>query len=487
MSGCERVIGRCVVTLLLWSSAVASAANHVWIIGGGPTPGASQAQIELNVKWVIDSLRSVDKNAVFHVYFANGKDSGKDIVSWLEQPTGENDLVPLARVFGAEEATHEVFRRHQLPYVIGGTEAVALTKELERGFSALGPGDRMLLIYNGHGLQDEGNGTGHVLRLWNETRLSVRDLERLLGVVHPEVPVRFLFTQCYSGGFLHVIRPGGAREGALASGKRCGFAAESEDRESEGCSPSIKIGEYRDYTTYFFAALSGKSRLGSPVAGDVDRNGDGVLSLHEAHLYVLRDAENADLPRSSSEMYIERWQPWYLRWVDTGSVPDNEYGRMAGELAAKLGLSLGAGSIAGQIKSNRGNLAKGTEALKLEKSRVRERAGVIEKILQKEVLLRWPEAGRPYTRGYVTFLGNEVQDARRFILGHPRYSELVRCQDRLTEIDREIVKLDRAAARLDMVLRLRRLARILEQFQRHASESEKQEYAQLAGCERSYF
>lgn len=479
--------GRFIVALLLWSSAVASAANHVFIIGGGPTPAASQAQIELNVKWVIDSLRTVDKGAVFHVYYASGNNSGKDIVSWVETPDDTRDLVPLARVFGAEEAAHEEFRRHQLPNVTGSTEAEALVKDLERGFSALGPGDRMTLIYNGHGLQGEDEGEGHVLRLWKDTRLSVRELERLLTRVHPEVPVRMLFTQCYSGGFLHTIRPGGAREGALATGKRCGFAAESEDRESEGCSPSIKIGEYRDYTTYFFAALRGKTRLGGPVARDIDRNGDGVLSLHEAHLYVLRDADNADLPRSSSEMYLERWQPWYLRWIDTGAVPDNEYGRLAQELANRLGLSSGQTFAAGRIRSRRDELSAKIDALRSEKTRLIESKAEIEKTLQQDVTLRWPEAGRPYTRGFAIFLNLEAEAAQRYILGHPKYSELVRQQDRLTEIDRELVGLDRSATRLDMVYRLRWLARLLDQFQRHASDSDKQEYARLASCEGERF
>jgi hypothetical protein len=43
---------------------------------------------------------------------------------------------------------------------------------LEEDFSELKPGGRALLIYNGHGLQDQNDSAENTLRLWNDTKLQ---------------------------------------------------------------------------------------------------------------------------------------------------------------------------------------------------------------------------------------------------------------------------------------------------------------------------
>ena len=93
------------------------------------------------------------------------------------------------------------------------------------------------------------------------------------------MPVRFVFTQCYAGAFAR-LAPG-------PDGNRCGFLAESEDREAEGCAAGVDAGDYRDYTTYFFAALSGRTRLGGLLPVNPDLDGDGQVSLYEAHLVCV--------------------------------------------------------------------------------------------------------------------------------------------------------------------------------------------------------
>lgn len=462
----------------------AQALDHIWIVGGGPSPGNSQAQIEFNVNWVIQVLNASAGARQLHVYYTDGSASGRDVVLWQPPRESRDSLQPLARVFGEQGPNGERYYTSKIPHLQGGTEAGALKERLEKEFSELKSGDRALLIYNGHGSEQWNDPAGNSLKLWNDTRLTVRDMDQIMSRIDPAVPVRFIFTQCYSGGFARLIHPGAQDTLALGEANRCGFFAESADRESEGCSASIHVGDYRDYSTYFFAALQGRTRLGEAIAVNPDRNGDSVVSLQEAHLFALSQAHNADLPRSTSEVFLERWQPWYLRWTGTGEEPDNDYGNMAREVAKKNGLPEAGPALIRELKTRR--LALGRKMLELEKEEANLGGEIkaVQQEIRKELGLRWPEALSPYTLNFFQFLKKDLDAAQDFILSHPRYPELVARQDRQARLhNEEMLNLDRDITQLDKILRLRKLARLQRQFERHATEQERTWYQRLQSCE----
>jgi hypothetical protein len=469
---------------VLFGASSVHALDHVWIVGGGPYPGHSQAQIEFNVNWVIQVLNASAGARQLHVYYTDGSTTGRDVVLW--QPPAESgaSLQPLARVFGEQGPNGERFYSNRIPGVQGGTEAGVLRERLEKDFSELKPGDRALLVYNGHGQRDHRDAAGNALLLWNDSRLSVREMDQLMSHIDPGVPVRFVFTQCYSGGFARLIHPQAQDTLALGQANRCGFFAESEDRESEGCSASIEVGDYRDYSTYFFAALAGRTRTGEAIGVNPDRNGDNVVSLYEAHLFALSQAHNADLPRSTSEVFLERWQPWYLRWIDTGAEPDNVYGRMAREVAKKNGLPESGPALIEKMRVRRHAMTQKMTELDEEHENLGREVKTLQKEIRKEIGLRWPEALSPYTLNFVQFLKKDLDATQDFILSHPRYPELVTKQDRHAAlVHEEISSLDRDITQLDKILRLRNLARLQGQFERHATEEERGWYQRLQSCE----
>ena len=469
---------------VLFGASSVHALDHVWIVGGGPYPGHSQAQIEFNVNWVIQVLNASAGARQLHVYYTDGSTTGRDVVMW--QPPAESgaSLQPLARVFGEQGPNGERFYSNRIPGVQGGTEAGVLRERLEKDFSEPKPGDRALLVYNGHGQRDHRDAAGNALLLWNDSRLSVREMDQLMSHIDPGVPVRFVFTQCYSGGFARLIHPQAQDTLALGQANRCGFFAESEDRESEGCSASIEVGDYRDYSTYFFAALAGRTRTGEAIGVNPDRNGDNVVSLYEAHLFALSQAHNADLPRSTSEVFLERWQPWYLRWIDTGAEPDNVYGRMAREVAKKNGLPESGPALIEKMRVRRHAMTQKMTELDEEHENLGREVKTLQKEIRKEIGLRWPEALSPYTLNFVQFLKKDLDAAQDFILSHPRYPELVTKQDRHAAlVHEEISSLDRDITQLDKILRLRKLARLQSQFERHANEVERGWYQRLQSCE----
>ncbi|MEJ2649957.1 MAG: hypothetical protein P8016_16300 [Sedimentisphaerales bacterium] len=226
--------------LLLGCSSIVPAKENVWIIGGGPNPQDSAAQIEFNVNWVVDSLKNLVPDADLHLYYANGRKKGLSVVEWRPPVEGKTPLLPLARVFGEHFAAGYTFRQKRVPDVEGSTQANELIPALRQGLAKIRPNDRALIIYNGHGLRDFKDAAGNYFRLWRDTRFTARQFGQVLDSVNPKVPVRFVLTQCFAGGFERAIHPQARDELALAAGQRCGFFAVSKDKEAEGCSPSTK-------------------------------------------------------------------------------------------------------------------------------------------------------------------------------------------------------------------------------------------------------
>jgi hypothetical protein len=71
-----------------------------------------------------------------------------------------------------------------------------------------------------------------------------------------------------------------------------------------GCTPAVNEADYRDYSSSFFAGLSGRDRTGKPVPS-ADYDGDGKVSYAEAHAFAKVDEYTTDLPISTSETWLQ--------------------------------------------------------------------------------------------------------------------------------------------------------------------------------------
>lgn len=163
----------------------------------------------------------------------------------------------------------------------------------------------LLLYSTDHGAPGPRNTADTQLVLWRTGNLGVRQLTGLLERFPPARRVVLVMSQCYSGGFARVVRSGARARGPLAEHDRCGFFAAPEDRESAGCTSFPDESEYDDYTTRFFAALGGQTRVGQPVPlADADADGDGVVQYDEAHLYALARDGSTDVPVCTSEQLL---------------------------------------------------------------------------------------------------------------------------------------------------------------------------------------
>jgi hypothetical protein len=144
--------------------------------------------------------------------------------------------------------------------------------------------------------------------------------------------------QCFSGAFGNLLFAAGSPAGALVDQRIAGFFAAVPERVSAGCTPALDEATYKDFTGYFFAALTGQDRMGRPVAG-ADYDDDGRVGMHEAFAWTLIHDDSIDTPVCTSDAFLRRFV----------QMPDGEIAAMSyktleswgtpGQRAALAGLS----------------------------------------------------------------------------------------------------------------------------------------------------
>jgi hypothetical protein len=467
--------------ITLFPSSVPAVAQ-VLLFGGGPTPYESQASIELNTQWIRAVLERQHPDAVIHTLYTDGNEPGVDVRSWSPVEDKPGMYQPLANVFGA--AAENGYRYHS-SYIAADTAAsdyATVTRTLETLVADSRAGDELLLIYQGHGAYAPDTGHNNLL-LWGGTSLTVTELEALLSAAVPGTTIRFVLPQCFSGAFTRLIYTGARPENGLAQGLRCGFVSQQEDRASEGCTDSVETGDYRDYSSYFFGALDGRARDGSPLAGEPDRNGDGEVTLREAHFYTLENAYSVDYSRSTSQDYLEHWQPWYLRWLPFPAEADNVYSRIAARLAARYALPVASSQAGAAAAAKLQELGEAIAGLEQEVRDLTWRVRKARDNIQRPLLMRWPALQSPYTAGFREIMRQELPAVQQVILAQEDYPALVADQERLAGVQQELLDARRDRVQLDKLLWMHRLARILAQFERFASAQDREEYDRLVQCE----
>jgi len=475
-------------SLLVLAGLPAQARDHVWIVGGGYDLGSSQAQIEKNVLWassVIKNTLTNESDRELSVFFTDGDEQQiKDVKSWQPIETEGALLQPMSMIYNAVYDSGLSYRNHRIDNVRGSTRRAELEQQLAKDFKALSDGDRGLFIFNGHGGHDKSDTANNKIWLWGNSSLSVREFYKLLEHVDKNVPMRFVFTQCYSGGFERLLHPQAADTLELVEAKRCGFFSESAHRQAEGCSSGINTDDYRDYSTYFFAALQGKTRQGQALPVEPDRNKNGEVSLYEAHLYTLGQGHSADLPRSTSEMYLERWQPWYLRWFAAGKGKGNVYAELAAVLGQSLRVPPDTTAQRSILFKQRRRLLRQDQKLNKERKQLLKTMQTARFSIRYELEKRWPEAAEPRTAKYQLFLENDLKKAERFITSHDKWQGLLKMYKRYQDIAVERLEIERDITQFDKLKRLNKLARLRSQFEQHASDEEKAAYHKLLNCEK---
>src|SRR4051812_44711545 len=296
--------------LILLAPAALAGTDHFLTIGGGGSPRNNQLSLERNVLFFRRTLADCGLAGAPHeVYFACGNDPKTRDLQYEDpkaQPPRANLL--LARIFDRDEdSLYDRYRPHEIPDVTGPATRKALANWFATTGARLADGDRLFIYFTGHGgpggRQTPRNTT---MDLWLDGGMNVRELVALLDRLSPKVSVVLVMVQCHSGGFGDVIFKGADVGPVLAEPTRVGFFATWPDRLAAGCTPDTREENYQDYSTSFFAALSGHARTGEAIAKP-DYDGDGRTSLAEAHAYVLLHSDTVDIPMTTSDVLLRQF------------------------------------------------------------------------------------------------------------------------------------------------------------------------------------
>ena len=305
------MIGRFVTSVVIFTCAAtsASAADYFLTIGGGYSPTGNQISLEKNVKFFRELLSDSYREPVPHdVYFSDGTNPGRDLqyVEPTENLPRANVL--LARIFRQTRYLGNRYRSHELEEVKGGSSK----KNIEKWFNEVGkklvPGDRLFLYVTAHGGKstDKKRPTNSALYLWNSEKILASELADQMKKLPQGVSVVTVMVQCYSGGFSNILFNSGDSGKGMSERDICGFYATVHDRVAAGCTPDINEENYREYSSYFWAALLGRTRTGGEVA-QPDFDNDGAVSLAEAHAYALLTSDTIDISVKTSDTFLRKY------------------------------------------------------------------------------------------------------------------------------------------------------------------------------------
>lgn len=270
----------------------------------------------------------------------------------------------------------------------------------------------------------------NILHLWNGSSMSVTEWTQKLDALPPDVPVVAIMVQCYSGGFGNFIFAGGNPQNGIAEHSRCGFFSTVPDRVAAGCTPNVNEADYREYSSYFFEALSGESRTGERVK-QPDYDNDGRTSLLEAHAYTVLNADTIDIPVRTADVY--------LRCITPSQEPENRLTSHSSidlllansspiERAVVEGLSNRfelhgedrAKEVEEAIRKTRGEKQK----IDGEATRHRQTVTTIRKEIGESLKKRWPELASPWHPESARLVSEEPEVLLDAIRSHKRYDEL---------------------------------------------------------------
>ncbi len=256
------------------------------VVAGGGAPSYNEIALEKNVLYFQRSLTErgfISTLATF--LFANGND-GQETVRYLDEAGEQQFKAPdIGSLNGAANYGNTK----------GWFEAVARAKKPCPSF----------FYFTGHGARNVENEDNNWLVLWEEAFVSVKEMAGWLDPLPADQPFVTMMAQCYSGAFANLIYENGDPEQPVALQTRCGFFATVASRPSVGCTPAVNEADYKDYSSSFFAGLTGRDRTGSSV-DSADYNQDSIISYAEAHAFAKVDEATTDWPISTLEAWLQR-------------------------------------------------------------------------------------------------------------------------------------------------------------------------------------
>jgi len=273
--------------------------GQVLIVGGGPDKTHNQVAIESNVRYV---GRILPAGTNYQVHFTDGDLQSETVQFRSDAKTLSYRAPDLPRLDGRAD-------------IDSVRDAIARTARTAKSDKTAD----VVLYFTGHGTGDKQSGfTNNWFAVWGGGRFTVKELAKSMDAFPKETPLTLIMVQCYSGAFGNVLFEDGDPQGKVLDRPMAGFFAAVPERTSAGCTPAINEAEYRDFTGYFFAALTGEDRMGRPISG-ADYDNDSRVMMDEAFAWSLINDDSIDTPVCTTDTFVRRFAP--MADVDIAATP----------------------------------------------------------------------------------------------------------------------------------------------------------------------
>lgn len=311
----------CLLLLLSCQGSLLSAADYFLTIGGGYNPSGNQASLEANVVFFQQLLAEKQQGQQSHeIYFADGHDTGADLQvlsARRKPPSGLPATEILAALHRRRGPDAVEYRNHKVPDIAGPLDPALIRQSLEKIARNGRDGDRLIIYVTAHGSAGQkGDSFDTTIDCWNGKKITAREFTRWIKELPAGMSVVMVMAQCYCGGFSHTIFDDLRESNGLARQVRAGFFAQQHNLPAAGCRPDIDNDE--EFSSYFWGAIAGRSRTGSPIEG-CDLNNDGHVSFAEAYAYAVAYSNTIDIPLRTSDVFLRTYS---RRSAESSDMPE---------------------------------------------------------------------------------------------------------------------------------------------------------------------
>ncbi|WP_390620382.1 hypothetical protein [Stieleria varia] len=291
------------------SQADPSVADDYFLtIGGGYAPSGNQVSLENNVLFFQRVLTDLGLDtSKSDCFFSDGDAKGHDVQVMDPQTIPKANRL-MAEFFGNSRSLGLTYRDHRVPNVRASTRPDNIRKWFVDVGATMQSGDRLLVFVTAHGSRSSSSKEPYetTIATWGNSSIKMSEFVGLLDELPDGVDVVSIMVQCHAGGFSRLIFNAGDPDRGMSPQRRCGFFATVNDRPAAGCTPEVDEANYVEYSTYFWAALSGRTRMGESIELP-DYDGNGSVSFDEAHAYTILTADTIDLPNKTSGEFLNQY------------------------------------------------------------------------------------------------------------------------------------------------------------------------------------
>ncbi len=441
----------------------ADAKDHFLTIGGGSSASNNQVSLEKNVLYLQRFLQDSGMNALPHeILFSDGLAGAKDLQFFDANFEPPRANVLLAEIFGREEGLTTQYRPHAIPHLWGSSGRQSLGKWFDTIGATLADEDRLFIYFTGHGGRGKGRPpTNQTLAMWNEADMPVKEFTALLDRLPLKVRVVLVMVQCFGGGFADCMFVDGDPNKGLSPRNRCGFFATLPTRVAAGCTSDVDEENYREYSTYFWAAMYGQARTGEPIVKP-NFNGDGKVTLAEAHAYTLIHSETVDVSMKTSDAFLRRYSKGSPREGGALLNSEDDFDRLLAvadpsdqavmqQLSKFLQLDgprrvQAARTKFSDIERQRREMDKKKQKLNGDRDQIR-------RSLQSRFERRWPELNNLLHPQAAKILAEQGTAIVKFIESSPRFDEFEKQWELIDALDKQAEDLDRLGVKYQRFIR----------------------------------